>query len=128
MNAINGTLSILNVGAGDVVVSFDPANPKERKRAARIVTDMMRQGFAILVKVGEQDGEPLYQRAKGFDPERAEYIVVGGPEEGLEIGKQLTGERAAEVEGAAPKRAKKTEKRVPVESTHAVSVARSAGG
>jgi hypothetical protein len=29
---------------------------------------MLKRGFAILVQVGTRKGEPLYQRAKGFDP------------------------------------------------------------
>lgn len=72
-----GQLGILNVGSGDTKISFDPANPVERDRAAKIVTDMIRRGYAIMIVVGERDGRPLYQRAIDFDPATCEYIIMG---------------------------------------------------
>ena len=107
-------LSILNVGAGDTKLTFDKSNPEERKRAATIVTDMITRGFAIMVQVGEKDGQPLYQRAHDFDPETCEYIIFGTVDSALL--------------GAAPKKQKLKAVRVPAEGTKAVSVARSAGG
>lgn len=128
MNSITGTLGILNVGAGDVQLSFDPTKPAERRRAAKIVTDMIRQGFAILVKVGEHNGEPTYQRAKAFDEKTCEYIVAGGPAESINIGK--TGAGPDLVAPVPPRRGRprKADVRLPAARTHAVSVARSAGG
>lgn len=114
-----GELGILNVGAGDTKLTFDKSKPEERKRAAAIVTDMLKRGFAILVQVGEKNGEPLYQRAKAFDPKTCEYLIVGMPE--------------AHYEETPKKAAKKTKgrwtaTRIDASSTNAVSVARSAGG
>src|SRR6185437_4000798 len=74
-------LSILNVGEGDTKLVFDKDKPEERARACRIVTNMLKRGFAILVAAGERDGRPLYYRAESFDPETAEYIVAGLPED-----------------------------------------------
>lgn len=122
-NSPAATLAILNVGTGDTKISFDKDNPKERERACRIVTDMLRRGYAILVAAGEKDGKPLYYRATDFDPETAEYIVAGMPEEAPEA--------AAAPEAGAPapkKRGRPSGQRLPAESTRAVSVARSAGG
>ena len=51
-----GSIAILNVGAGDTRLSFDKANPAEAIRAARIVKDMLRRGYALLVEV-ERDGQ-----------------------------------------------------------------------
>lgn len=118
-----GQLAILNVGTGDTKLSFDPKKPEEVKRACLVVEDMLRRGFAILVQVGTRKGEPLYQRAKGFDPKTAEYIIVGAPEE----------ENHAEVKTPKarkePKpRRKQARRRVPASGTSAVAVARSAGG
>lgn len=117
---MTGELAILNVGTGDTKLSFDPKKPEEVKRACLVVEDMLKRGFAILVQVGKRKGEPLYQRAKGFDPKTAEYIIVGAPED-------------AEVE--APKARKEPKprtgparRRVPAKGTRAVAVARSAGG
>lgn len=115
---MTGTLSILNVGDGDTKLSFDPKKPAERERAARVVTDMIKQGFAILVEVGKRKGEPLYQRAKSFDPETCEYIIVGVPEDGHE--KATASPKA--------KTKKTTTRRVPAAKTRSVAVARSAGG
>lgn len=70
-------LSILNVGEGDTKLTFDPDKPVERERAARIVTDMLRRGYAILIHAGEKDGEPIYRRAKRFDPKTCEYLIDG---------------------------------------------------
>lgn len=123
MKTTRGELGILNVGAGDTKLSFDPKNPAERHRASIIVGDMIKRGFAIMVQVGEKDGKPLYQRAERFDPETCEYIVMGGPDE----------TRAASEAGATPtlkpRRGRpRKEVRLPAERTHAVSIARSAGG
>lgn len=110
---MTGFLAILNVGSGDTRITFDKDSPAERKRACRIVKDMLRRGYAVLVQAGEKDGKPLYFRATDFDPETAEYIVAGMPEEASE---------------EAPKRPKVTKTRLPAETTKAVGVARSAGG
>lgn len=134
---MTGTCAILNVGAGDTKLSFDPANPADRKRAAATVTDMLRRGFAIMVQVGEQGGKPLYQRIEAFDEATCEYIIVGLPEdaaitqlgtvepaEGRHLspaGQKRRGGRKANVK-------KFPRTRLPAESTSAVAVGRSAGG
>ena len=76
-----GQVGILNVGAGDTKLTFDRKNPKERERAAAIVTDMLRRGYALLVQVGTKHGQPLYQRAKAFDPKKCEYIIASAEDE-----------------------------------------------
>ncbi|HWD39781.1 MAG TPA: hypothetical protein VG944_13105 [Fimbriimonas sp.] len=72
-------LRVLSVGHGDMKISFDSANPQELERAKKVVTDLLRQGYAIMVEVGRNDKGPIYQRATGFDPETMEYLVVGDP-------------------------------------------------
>jgi hypothetical protein len=72
-----GTVGVLNVGAGDTKLSFDPTNPAERIRAARIVKDMIRRGYALLIEVEKSaQGEPVYQRATDFDENTCEYIIA----------------------------------------------------
>mgnify|MGYP002142381953 CR=1 FL=1 len=46
-----GTVAILNVSAGDTKLTFDPKMPAEVARAAKVVKDMLRRGFALLVVV-----------------------------------------------------------------------------
>lgn len=69
---MTGTVGILNVGAGDTKLTFDKGNPTEMIRAARIVTDMLKRGYALLIEV-----EPgIFQRAHRFDEAKCEYIIA----------------------------------------------------
>lgn len=121
MNA--GEVGILNVGAGDTKLSFDPSKPEEVKRASEVVTDMLRRGFAIFVEVGRDDKGPLYRKATAFDPETAEYIIAGGPADQEEASVQ-------EPASAPPRhRSRKAAgKRVSAAKVGAVAVAPTAGG
>ena len=112
-----GELAILNVGHGDTKLTFDKKKPEEVKRACKVVANLLKRGFAILVEVGKKNGEPLYQRAKAFDPKTCEYIIVGAPDD-------------AEIKAPSSARTKgrRASRRVPAGSTRAVAVARSAGG
>lgn len=72
-----GSVGVLNVGAGDTKLTFDRSNPAECIRAARIVKDMIRRGYALLVEVEKNaKGEPVYQRATDFDENTSEYIIA----------------------------------------------------
>ncbi len=70
-----GVLEILNVGAGDVKITFDKNNPGEILRAKRIIVDMIRRGFALIVEI-EREGERKYERVQEFDAERGEYVIA----------------------------------------------------
>jgi len=118
---MSGAIHILNVGAGDTTLSFDPKNPKECERAAGIVTDMIRRGYALLVEVGTKGGKPIFQRAEAFDPKTHEYIIAGGPDETITIGEEETPEKPR-------KPRKKKQQRLAAGKTRAVSVGRTAGG
>jgi len=114
---MDGSVGILNVGAGDTKLSFDPKNPVERERAKKIVLDMLRRGYALLVQVGTKNGEPIYQRAKGFDPKTCEYVIAGGLDEGIDLGAEYR-----------PPAKRGRPARIKAETTRAVSVGRMAGG
>jgi hypothetical protein len=120
---MTGEIGILNVGAGDTKLSFDPKKPEEVKRACAVVKDMIRRGFAILVEVGRNDKGPLYQRALDFDPETAEYIIAGGPGD-IEVPNVKKPSKPP----SARRKGKIETKRVPAARTSAVAVARTAGG
>jgi hypothetical protein len=138
----NGTVAILNVGAGDTKLSFDPTNPAERIRAARIVADMLRRGYALLVEVGKAaDGRPIYQRAVAFDEARCEYIIADfdpvtaakADQEEAAANESNVSETeapsATQADEAAPApRRKGSRRRVDAGSSRSVAVARSAGG
>lgn len=129
-----GQVGILNVGAGDTKLSFDPNNPQDAIRAARVVKAMLRQGYALLVDSGRKgpDDRPIYVRAKDFDETKHEYIIADyDPTEGeTEYVDRENHEPSATTRSdtdATPKLKGRT-KRVPAASTHAVAVSRSAGG
>lgn len=122
-----GEVGILSVGAGDTKISFDPANPEERARAARIVKEMMRAGYAVMVDSGQKDakGRPLYTRATDFDEETCEYVIFDTAET-VGATDEKTIETSAHRAGKTTKRLK--HKRVKAEATAATSISRSAGG
>lgn len=120
-------LAILNVGSGDTKLSFDKSKPAERERAARIVTDMLRRGYAILVEVGRRKGKPLYQSATGFDPKTCEYIISGLPPE-VELDIAVATGLKEPKEKNLIKRGRVAKHRLDAARTPAVGVARSAGG
>lgn len=119
--ALIGCLGILNVGDGDTKLTFDPKNEVERSRAAMIVTDMLRRGFAIMVQVGEREGKPLFQRAESFDPDTCEYLIFGTPDE-------QPRPAPTEIPRARRGRPRKELMRVPADKARGVAIARSAGG
>ena len=137
-----GELGILNVGAGDTKISFDRKNPAELLRAKRIVTDMLKRGYALLIEVDGKDGKKETKRVKRFDPETCEYIIadfdseVAAEHDKAEQAREEGGKEAiAGAEAPAAKttarprgRPRLTERRVPAEKTRGVAVARSSGG
>jgi len=126
-----GNLSVLSVGGGDITLKFDKSNPAEVIRAKRIIKDMLRRGYALLIEVKE--GE--FQRAVNFDENVGEYIIADyDPEEITEPVVKLKEnddeqeeEETAAIEPKARTR-KANQKRIKMENANAVAVARSAGG
>lgn len=130
-----GEVAILNVGYGDTKLSFDKSNPAECARARRIVGDMLKRGYAILVAVGKdkKSGEPLYRRAHGFDAETDEYIVAGGPEDEIDLSAEKAPEAAPYGLRADGKPRQKPGrrpgyKRVAAGTARVTAVGRTAGG
>lgn len=131
---MKGEVGILNVGAGDVKLSFDPSNPAEMIRASRIVKDMIRRGYALLVGVKKEGQEELvYQRVLDFEEGTCEYIVADfdplaaqavDQNEAQETHVEGTGEP---VEVHARGR-KPNKRKIKATDAHAVAVPRSAGG
>lgn len=136
-----GVVSILNVGAGDMKLTFDRCDVAERLRSSRIVRDMLRRGYVLLIEV-DRDGTSAYERVLEFRDDVCEYIIADfdseaampptataaavGDTHGTEREAEARGEDAAA--GAAPKRRGRPRKAVPAESARVVAIARSAGG
>lgn len=130
---MTGTIAVLNVGTGDTKLSFDKNNPAERIRAARIVTDMIRRGYALLVDIG--GGK--FQRVQRFDEECCEYIIADfDPVTAAEADKEEQENEQAPSEGQAAPAQRKPAKRgggggklsLKAEQTSAVAIPRRAGG
>lgn len=127
-----GTVGILNVGDGDTKLSFDKNNPAERIRAARIVADMLRRGYALLIEV---DGK--FVRATEFKEDVCEYVIADfdpikatehdSQEEDHAQDQKPNGETTAETPAAKTRGRPKT-RSIDAGSTRAVAVARISGG
>lgn len=117
-------LGILNVGSGDTKLTFDPTKPEEMRRAARIVNDMIRRGYSILVEGEDAYGKTSFVRAHAFDETKFEYIIADDqPEESDgQAGEDQCGE-----ETATRGRGKRW-KGIPAASARGVAVGKSAGG
>jgi hypothetical protein len=142
---MTGSIGILNVGAGDTKLIFDKDNPAELIRAARIVKDMLRRGYALLIEV-EKDGAKRYERVRDFREDTCEYIIadfdptVAEPEKAQTVEQPQTHEQAAPPaaeageEGAEkpstkkPGRGRPRTRAIHASTTTGVAVARSAGG
>ena len=53
-----GEVGILNVGAGDTKLVFDVKDPDAMAKAARIVEDMIKRGYKIMVEI-ERGGKSV---------------------------------------------------------------------
>lgn len=135
-----GTLNILNVGAGDTKITFDKNNPAEAIRAGRIIRDMLRRGYALLIEV-ERDGQKAFERAIDFNEATSEYIIADfdpSASAGHDPKPKVRPEAksgASETEAAAPAASTRVtgkrgtyRRRVPAAGTTAVAAGRSAGG
>lgn len=144
-----GSIGILNVGAGDTKLTFDKTNPAEVIRSGRIVRDMLRRGYALLVEVDDGKGGRVYARARDFDENTAEYIIADGPEYASPAPEYVAGvseyspraDNDGDATEATPPRDRSTEphepkrrgrppgtRRVDASATTGLAVARSAGG
>jgi hypothetical protein len=117
MNA-SGSLAVLNVGAGDIEIVFNHHEPDETARAIKMLKDMQARGYAILVK--QADG--TYARAVEIDAERGHYIISG------DASSAPAPSDAASSAVETPPVSRRGRRRQPIASSHAVGVARSAGG
>lgn len=92
-----GTLAVLNTGKGDMTITFDTSNVGETIRARRVITDMLRRGYALVVKQGD-----THVPVSEFDEKSGEYTIVDfDPESGGKVKKRIAS-NAAEATAIAP--------------------------
>ena len=133
---MNGTIGVLNVGAGDTKLTFDKNNPAECIRSARIVEDMLRRGYALLVEV-ERDCVKAYERVREFRADTCEYIIADFDPIVAEKSDAAESATNEEIETGSPQPTPKSKgsrgrprgtRAIHASATTGVAVARSAGG
>jgi hypothetical protein len=121
----SGTLEVLNCGEGHLELKFKADDPVETARAARIVADMLRRGYALFV---EGEGKKL-TRVEQFDEKRGVYIIADGPDPTVISPEGAPEELSKQIEAAVGRKLSgKPRKEVPMHEAKAVAVGRSAGG
>ena len=73
-------IDVLNTGYGDFELRFDPNKPDEVQKAKETITDMLKRGYAIFVRQGEQT-----LRVRKFDADKSVYIIGSTPAEEVPI-------------------------------------------
>jgi hypothetical protein len=73
-------IDVLNTGYGDFELSFDPNKPDEVQKAKETLTDMLKRGYAIFVRQGQE-----FLRVRKFDADRNVYIIGSTPAEEVPI-------------------------------------------
>lgn len=136
-----GTLSCLNVSGGDITIEFDTADASEAIRAKRMITDMLRRGYALLIEV---DGK--FTRCLEFKEDVGTYVVADfdpviaekedSKDDSLQTTTDVTETTADSVQDAdtstAPKKRGRPSKQktaeIPMAKAKARAVAPSSGG
>jgi hypothetical protein len=73
-------IDVLNTGYGDFELRFDPNKPDEVQKAKETITDMLKRGYAIFVRQGNETF-----RVRKFDADRSVYIIGSTPAEEVPI-------------------------------------------
>lgn len=109
-----GTVAVLNVGEGDLKISFNSDDPADVIRAKRIIKDMLRRGYALLIET--EDGK--HARVHEFDENTCEYIIA-----------DFDPDADDDEPGPTPKKETQAKKkRVAAKNAKGVAVSRTAGG
>jgi len=73
-------IDVLNTGYGDFELSFNPDKPDEVQKAKETITDMLKRGYAIFVRQGQETF-----RVRRFDADKNVYIIGSTPAEEVPI-------------------------------------------
>jgi len=73
-------MDVLNTGYGDFELRFDPDKPDEVQKAKETITDMLKRGYAIFVRKGEETF-----RVRKFDADKTAHIIGSTPAEEVPI-------------------------------------------
>ncbi len=73
-------IDVLNTGYGDFELRFDPDKPDEVQKAKETITDMLKRGYAIFVRQGNETF-----RVRKFDVNKNVYVIGSTPAEEVPI-------------------------------------------
>lgn len=73
-------IDVLNTGYGDFELRFDPNKPDEVQKAKETITDMLKRGYAIFIRQGQET-----YRVRKFDVNKNVYIIGSTPAEEVPI-------------------------------------------
>jgi cysteinyl-tRNA synthetase len=73
-------MDVLNTGRGDFEMRFDPDKPEEVEKAKQTITDMLKRGYAIFVRQGNETF-----RVRRFDADKCVDIIGSTPAEEVPI-------------------------------------------
>ena len=104
-------LDVLNCGMGHLEFNFDKSSPKDVAEAKKVIEDMLRRGYTIIV---EHEGET--HRVTSFDPEQEVYYV------------EMPAEPAEPAEPAKSRRGRPKGKPIPIKQSRATGIGRTGGG
>lgn len=73
-------IDVLNTGFGDFELSFNPDKPDEVQKAKETITDMLKRGYAIFIRQGQETF-----RVRKFDADKNVYIIGSTPSEEVPV-------------------------------------------
>lgn len=117
---MNGSLSVLNCGAGDLKITFDKDDPRDVERARRVIGDMLKRGYSLFV---QEDGK--WVKAVSFDPATDSYQIVADAGDPAHVDHEpddASSPPAKRGRGRPPLKA------LPMKKTRAMAVAPTGGG
>ena len=106
--------------------TFDKDDGVELERAKRMISDMLRRGYAIFVEIAEK-----LQRVRAFDAAKGVYYISDVPDWDSEVLSKLADEppaRPAPLRQGRNGRKHRGRKGIPMRTAKATAVGRTAGG
>ena len=71
---MNGSLSVLNCGRGDLYIQFEKGDRDGMERAREVIQDMLKRGYLLFVQM--KDG--TLRKVQRFDGRQYAYVLSTG--------------------------------------------------
>lgn len=120
-NTMEPGLEILNCGEGHLTITFKKDDLMEVERAKRIISDMLRRGYALFIT----GGDGVLTRVKRFKADTGTYLIADGP---VIAPVPIAPEEPLTTPIVRRKRGRPPTREVPMTKARATVIGRSAGG